>query len=130
MYFTSTQLKLYSDQELLPSEYQGRLKLPQPYCDFMKTYGVGTYSGVICIDSPDFHVLDNYSAYDFWQHENAPITREQIEECAVIGNSIDGDYIAIHPNLDGYILLPRHSDTISFFPYSDESFIDIVCKIA
>lgn len=129
MYCTSTQLRLFSEQELLPSEYRDKLKLPQPYCDFMKTYGDGTYGGVICIYSPDFDILDNYSAYDFWQHENAPITKEQIEECAVIGNSIDGDYIAVHPNLNGYILLPRHSDIISYFPFNGEPFLDTVCKI-
>ena len=48
MYCTSTQLKLFSEQELIPPDVQSRLKLPQPYCDFMKTYGDGTYGGVIC----------------------------------------------------------------------------------
>ncbi len=129
MYCTSTQLKLLSEQELISYERQGNLKLPRPYRDFMKTYGDGTYSGVICINLPDFHILNNYSQYDFWQYETAPITQEQIEECVVIGNSIDGDYIAIHRTLNGYILLPRHSDMIEFFPYSNKPFLSTICKI-
>mgnify|MGYP002508805009 CR=1 FL=1 len=71
---------------LISYERQGNLKLPRPYRDFMKTYGDGTYSGVICINLPDFHILNNYSQYDFWQYETAPITQEQIEECVVTSN--------------------------------------------
>lgn len=130
MYCTSTQLKLFSEQELIPPDVQSRLKLPQPYCDFMKTYGDGTYGGVICINCPDFQLLKEYAAYDFWEHENAPITKAQTAECIVIGNSIDGDYIALHPDRDGYILLPRHSDIISFFPFHDEPFLDTIRKIS
>ena len=81
MYCTSTQLKLFSEQELIPPDVQSRLKLPQPYCDFMKTYGDGTYGGVICINCPDFQLLKEYAAYDFWEHENAPITKAQTAEC-------------------------------------------------
>jgi len=58
MYCTSTQLKLLSEHELVSYERQGKLKLPQSYCDFMKTYGDGTYNSTICINSPDFHLIN------------------------------------------------------------------------
>lgn len=129
LYVTSMQLKVLSENEIVLFERQSKIKFPQQYCNFMNTYGIGTYSGAICISTPDFNILKDFSDYDFWQHKNAPITKEQIKECIVIGNSIDGDFIAAHSNLDGYILLPRHSETITLVPYNDEKFIDTIIKI-
>lgn len=129
LYITSTQLKLLTANELTSLGRQGELRFPQQYCNFMQTYGVGTYGGAIYINAPDFDILKDFSECDFWQHENAPIMQEQIKDCVVIGNSIDGDFIAIHSNINGYILLPRQSDIITFIPYSDEEFVESVNKI-
>ena len=129
MYCTSTQLKLLSESELVFLEHQGLLKFPQPYRNFMKTYGDGTYGGAICIYRPDFNLLKNYAEYDFWEYDNSPIRREQMKECVVIGNSIDGDYIAVHRDVDGYIMLPRHSEQIELFPDKDEDFLCTIGKI-
>ena len=129
MYCTSTQRKLLSESDLAHLERQGQLKLPQSYRNFMKIYGDGTYGGAICINSPDFNLLNQYAEYDFWEYDNSPIRREQMKECIVIGNSIDGDYIAIHADVDGYIMLPRHSDQIKLFPNHDEDFLCTINEI-
>lgn len=129
MYCTSTQFRRLSESELVSIEQKGQIRLPQAYRDFMKTYGDGTYSGVICINCPDFELLDKYAEDDFWEYDGAPIRREQMKECVVIGNSIDGDYIAIHDDVDGYILLPRQEDRITLFPYSNEDFLCTVNRI-
>lgn len=129
MYCTSTQMKLLSDRELISLEQKGLAKFPQPYIDFMKTYGSGTYGGAICINIPDFNILKDLAEYDFWEYKDAPITKEQLYECVVIGNSIDGDYIAIHAMVKGYILLPRGSDIIELFPNDNENFICSINKI-
>lgn len=129
MYCTSTQLQLLSEHDLVSLEQQGRFKFPQMYRDFMKTYGDGTYGGAICINCPDFDLLKKYAEDDFWEYENSPIQREQMKECVVIGNSIDGDYITIHPDVSGYILLPRHSDQIELFLDDDKDFLCTVRKI-
>lgn len=129
MYCTSTQMKLLSESELISLEQKGLLKFPQPYSDFMKTYGSGTYSGAICINIPDFNILKDFAEYDFWEYKDAPITKEQLHKCVVIGNSIDGDYIAIHAKVNGYILLPRGSDNIELFPYDNENFSCTLNKI-
>ncbi len=122
MYCTSTQMKLLSDSEIISLEQKGLPKFSQPYIDFMKTYGSGTYDGAICINIPDFNILKDFVEYYFWEYIDAPITKEQLHECVVIGNSIDGDYIAIHAKVKGYILLPRGSDIIELFPYVNENF--------
>ncbi|MCM1542144.1 MAG: SMI1/KNR4 family protein [Blautia sp.] len=130
MYCTSTHYRLLNEGELISLERRGLLKLPQSYRSFMKVYGSGTYGGAICINRPDFNLLEKYAEYDFWKYDNSPIRWEQMKECAVIGNSIDGDYIAVHPDADGYILLPRHSDQIGLFPDCDENFFCILKNIA
>lgn len=129
MYCTSAQMKRLSDSELISLEQKGLPKFPQPYIDFMKTYGIGTYGGAICIHFPDFDILKDFAEYAFWEYKDAPITKEQLQECVVIGNSIDGDYIAIHAEVKGYILLPRDSDIIELFPYAGEDFICTINKI-
>ncbi len=129
MYCTSTQMKLLSGSELRTLEQKGLDKFPRPYMDFMKNYGSGTYGGAICIYTPDFNSLKNFAEYDFWNYEEAPITKEQFHECAVIGNSIDGDFIAVHAEVKGYILLPRESDIITLFQDNDENFICTINKI-
>lgn len=129
MYCTSTQMELLSDSDFIFLEQKGLCKFPQPYIDFMKTYGVGTYGGVICIGGPDFDILKDFAEYHFWTFKDAPITEEQFFECVVIGNSIDGDYIAIHSQVEGYILFPRDSAVIKLFPYDEESFICSINKI-
>ncbi len=88
MYCTSTQMKRLDNRDFISLEQRGLPKLPQPYIDFMKTYGVGTYGGAICISSPDFYILKDFTEYDFWEYNDAPITREQLHECAVIGNRL------------------------------------------
>lgn len=129
MYCTSTQFRRLSESELISIEHNGQIKLPQSYRDFMKTYGDGTYSDAICINCPDFELLNKYAKDDFWEYDGAPIRREQMKECVVIGNSIDGDYIAIHDDADGYILLPRHSERIELFSYRNEDFLRTVNRI-
>lgn len=130
MYYTSTQFKLLSESELVSLECEGKLKLPQPYREFMKTCGTGTCGGAIYINRPDFNLLKQYTEYDFWEFDDSPIRQEQMQECVVIGNSIDGDYIAVHPDVDGYILFPRHSEQIELFPGHDDDFFCTVEKIA
>lgn len=65
MYCTSTQMKLLNDSDFISLEQKGLPKFPQPYIDFMRTYGIGTYGGAICITGPDFNVLKDFAEYYF-----------------------------------------------------------------
>lgn len=107
MYYTSTQFKLLSESELVSLECEGQLKLPQPYREFMKTCGTGTCGGAIYINRPDFNLLKQYTEYDFWEFDDSPIRREQMQECVVIGNSIDGDFLCTVEKI-GFFLYEEH----------------------
>ena len=106
------------------------MTLPKSYRAFLQTFGTGTYNGVICVNAPDDVVLKEFAEHEFWELEGAPITQEQIGQCIALANSIDGDFLAIHADVDGLILLPRHSDKIEVFKISKGDFrvtLDAVC---
>jgi hypothetical protein len=123
MYITSTHKDVISGQTLNEVEEKTGLVLPVAYRAFLETYGRGTYDGGIIIHfPPDTELLKQFVDYEFWNHEDAPVTRQQIGECAVIGYSIDTDYFAIHKNVNGLILFPRHSEEIALFAMHDTDF--------
>lgn len=69
------------------------------------------------IEPPDAQLLQSYADYELWRHDdNCPITVQQLGECVVIGSSIDGDFLAVHPQVEGLLWLPRHSEVITKKP--------------
>ncbi len=84
--------------------------------------GYGAYCGLIAISSPEKFPDENNEVYDWWEFDNAPINKEQLSECVVLGLSIDGDYIAIHQSIDGYILIPRQDVVIKGFQSIKDDF--------
>ncbi|MCP3777963.1 hypothetical protein [Paenibacillus sp. MZ03-122A] len=71
------------------------------------------------IERPDPHLLQAYADYELWTHDdNCPITAQQLGECVVIGSSIDGDFLSIHPQVEGLLWLPTSKPWISLrHPY-------------
>lgn len=73
--------------------------------------------GLLVIEPPDAQLLQSYADYELWRHDdNCPITVQQLGECVVIGSSIDGDFLAVHPQVEGLLWLPRHSEVITKKP--------------
>ncbi|MEK5376716.1 SMI1/KNR4 family protein [Paenibacillus sp. FSL P2-0173] len=100
--------------ELTNIEHTYGITLPPPYVAFLTRYGPGTYCGLLIIEMPDPQLLQSYTDYELWTHDdNCPITARQLGECVVIGSSIDGDFLAIHPQVEGLMWLPRHSEIIT-----------------
>jgi len=122
MYLASKQLNTVDQSRLTVFQRQTGLTLPPTYCHFLETCGEGTYCGNLDIGFPDEVVLQTFASYDFWNHDNAPITKTQIGECISLGCSVDGDYLAIHADVDGLIMLPRGSDEISLFKFDKSDF--------
>ncbi|MDY8022551.1 SMI1/KNR4 family protein [Paenibacillus polymyxa] len=114
MYWVSTQHTTVTADELTTFEHTYGLTLPPPYVAFLTRYGPGTYCGLLVIEMPDPQLLQSYADYELWTHDdNCPITAQQLGECVVIGSSIDGDFLAIHPLVEGLLWLPRHSEIIT-----------------
>lgn len=114
MYWVSTQHTPVATDELTNIEHTYGITLPPPYVAFLTRYGPGTYCGLLIIEMPDPQLLQSYTDYELWTHDdNCPITAQQLGECVVIGSSIDGDFLAIHPQVEGLMWSPRHSEIIT-----------------
>ncbi|WP_340026484.1 hypothetical protein MHI24_15495 [Paenibacillus sp. FSL K6-1096] len=90
---------------------------PQTYLQFLQQYGEGTYRGWMNVQLPDPEVLRPFAGYGLWEHDDdSPITEQQIGECTAIGTTVDGDFLAVYPGVDGLLWLPRHAEQIQVIP--------------
>ncbi|ETT77133.1 hypothetical protein C173_04816 [Paenibacillus sp. FSL R7-277] len=90
---------------------------PPAYIRFLQQYGEGTYRGWMNVQTPDTEVLRPFAEYGLWEHDqDSPITEQQIGECTAIGTTVDGDFLAVHPKVDGLLWLPRHAEQIQAIP--------------
>ncbi|MBT2765871.1 hypothetical protein [Paenibacillus sp. ISL-20] len=86
---------------------------PPGYVRFLQRFGEGTYRGWMNVQLPDMEVLHPFAEYGLWEHdEDSPITEQQIAECIAIGTTVDGDFLAVHPQAGDLLWLPRHEERI------------------
>ncbi|GKU77216.1 hypothetical protein [Paenibacillus sp. L3-i20] len=112
MYIVSRQQPLSEDQNRVLAKEDAAV-FPPDYLRFLRQYGQGTYRGWINVQLPDAEVLRPFAEYGLWEHdEDSPITEQQIGECIVIATTVDGDFLAVHPEKTGLLWLPRHADQI------------------
>lgn len=91
----------------------GELHFPPGYLQFLQCFGEGTYRGWMNVHLPDSEVLKPFPEYDLWEHdESSPITKLQIGQCIAIGTTVDGDFLAEHPETAQLLWLPRHEDAL------------------
>lgn len=86
---------------------------PPGYLRFLQRFGAGTYRGWMNVYLPDTEVLKPFAEYDLWEHDaDSPITQQQIGQCVAIGTTVDGDFLAVHPQTDQLLWLPRHAERL------------------
>lgn len=86
---------------------------PPGYVRFLQRFGEGTYRGWMNVQLPDMEVLQPFAEYGLWEHdEDSPITEQQIAECIVIGTTVDGDFLAVHPKRAQLLWLPRQAELV------------------
>lgn len=90
MYLTTNKVNRIEKSTFSQFQEAAGWMLPKAYCNFLEAYGTGTYDGVLHIFPADTEIAKEEAYGEFWIHENAPITKEQLKECSVIGCSIDG----------------------------------------
>lgn len=113
MYIVANPARIQGERYGETADAGAQVELPAGYRRFLKQYGPGTYRDWLYVQLPDPEVLKPFVEYEFWEHdEESPITLEQLTECVVTMSTIDGDFIAVHPAVDGLIWLPRHSEQL------------------
>ncbi|MGO4788608.1 hypothetical protein AB4124_14400 [Paenibacillus sp. 2KB_20] len=112
MYIVS-EPKLLSDGQDQELARQEAAVYPPGYLRFLQRFGEGTYRGWMNVQLPDTEVLQPFAEYGLWEHdEDSPITEQQIAECIAIGTTVDGDFLAVHPQAGDLLWLPRHEERI------------------
>lgn len=130
MYIVSRALKPVPAEELDHFEQQHAISLPSSYRTWIEQYGEGTYTGWMNVQRPDPEVLKPFVEYDFWMHtEDTPINQPQLEQCISIGSSVDGDFLAVHPDIEGLLWLPRHDELITLWTYPEAEFGETLDRI-
>lgn len=125
MYLVSNYVKTITGEQLRLLEQEWNISLPSSYIQFLEQYGQGTYCGLLNVEYPDRERLQEFVEYELWEHdEQSPITREQLAECIVIATTIDGDFVALHPQVESLIWLPRHSEIIERRSCGEQSWIE------
>ncbi|REK71936.1 hypothetical protein [Paenibacillus paeoniae] len=115
---------------------EAAVSFPLGYLSFIERYGAGTYRGWMNVYSPDTEVLRPFPEYEIWEHDaDSPITQEQIGECISIGTTVDGDFLAVHPQTGQLLWLPRHAERIVIIslqvqePADDETYATVLDDI-
>ncbi|WP_340013491.1 SMI1/KNR4 family protein [Paenibacillus sp. FSL K6-1318] len=130
MYIVSRALKPVPAEELDRFEQQHAISLPLSYRTWIEQYGEGTYTGWMNVQRPDPEVLKPFVEYDFWIHtDDSPISQHQLEQCISIGSSVDGDFLAVHPEVEGLLWLPRHDEHITLWTCSETEFGETLNRI-
>lgn len=112
MYLVSEPKQLTEDQHHMLEGIKSNL-YPPGYLRFLQRYGEGTYRGWMNVHMPDAEVLKPFPDYGLWEHDEAsPITEQQIGACIAIGTTVDGDFLAVHPQTAQFIWLPRHEEVL------------------
>lgn len=116
MYIVSEPKRL-SEHHRQQLEAENTVLYPPAYLQFLQQYGEGTYRGWMNVQLPDPEVLRPFAEYGLWEHDqDSPITEQQIGECTAIGTTVDGDFLAVHPGVNGLLWLPRHAEQIQVIP--------------
>lgn len=117
MYIVSRPKPLSEEQNQMLAQEDAAM-YPPGYLQFLQRFGEGTYRGWVNVQLPDSEVLKPFAEYGFWDcdGDDSPITEQQIGECIAIGTTVDGDFLAVHPQTAGLLWLPRHAEYIKAIP--------------
>ncbi|MEC0090834.1 hypothetical protein [Paenibacillus macquariensis] len=112
MYIVSRPKPLSDDRNQALVE-EDATSFPPGYLRFLRRFGAGTYRGWMNICLPDTEVLKPFAEYDLWEHDaDSPIMQQQISQCVAIGTTVDGDFLAVHPQTAQLLWLPRHAERL------------------
>lgn len=123
VYLVSNKLQIASEDEIEDLEKSLGRALPKGYADFVSTLGLGTYCDLLRVYLPERilkereEVRQRWDQYYFWEDGRDVLTKEQVLECTIFADTIDGDEIIAHPEKPGRLfVLPRHDDLIYVVP--------------
>jgi hypothetical protein len=116
-------LVLSTLQEVDQAESELGIKFPSGYREYVTRFGEGVLGGYYVRVYPPNRILsgennlrewrDRINEYWFWDDGKHLLTKPRALESVIIGDTLDGDELVVHPNNPERIyVLPRNSETI------------------
>lgn len=116
-------LVLSSPAEVDAAEAQLGIRFPSGYREYVTQFGEGVLGGSYVRIYPPRRILSGANnlvewrrridQYWFWNGGRGALTKEQVLEAIIIGDTLDGDELIVHPaNPERIYLLPRQSEEI------------------
>lgn len=123
VFLLSDKLQIPGEAELTDLSTKLLMPLPLGYADFMRKLGTGLYCDLVRVYPPD-RILRDYAEvqrrwdqYFFWDKGADVLTKDQVLQCVIFADSIDGDEIIAHPDFPGRLfVLPRQDISIYSIP--------------
>jgi hypothetical protein len=116
-------LVLSKAEEVTLAETQLGIRFPTGYKEYVTQFGEGVLGGYYIRIYPPNRILDGennvrewrerINQYWFWDQDKDILTKEQALQSVIIGDTLDGDELIVHPDHPERIyVLPRHTEEI------------------
>jgi hypothetical protein len=116
-------LVLSPPAEVNAAEAQLGIHFPSGYREYVTQFGEGVLGGSYVRIYPPRRILSGANnlaewrrridQYWFWDGGSNVLTKKQVMECIIIGDTLEGDELIVHPdNPERVYVLPRHSEDI------------------
>ena len=118
VYMVGRELELASNDDVDLAERSLETSFPAGYREYVTHLGAGLLNGFVRIYLParivaelDTEFRPRWEEYFFWDAPDASLTKQQVLESVIVGDTSQGDELIFHPGMNGEIfLLPRHSE--------------------
>lgn len=120
-YYIVGDIKPFTEVDFQKIEKEGGIKIPKDYKIFLSTYGVGDFSELLRIISPDKdHFKSTFQDYlDLW--ELTETEKTTVLNGITIAKTVDGDIILLVANSESpYVIMPRNDEKIIYFQRFEE----------
>ena len=116
-------LALSTDAEVDAAEAALGLRFPFGYREYVTRFGEGVLGGSYVRVYPPRRILGGLNNVDewrrrideywFWDDGADVLTKEQAQECVILGDTLDGDELVVHPrDPERILVLPHERDEI------------------
>ena len=125
-----------TDAEVDAMEKQLGIIFPREYREYVTTLGEGILGGDYIRIYPPWRIANELDAwhkrieeYWFWDDRSSALTKNKVLESIIIGDTLNGDEIILHPDQPDHIfVLPRNSEIIYYSGNGLFETIDWLCS--
>lgn len=134
VYLVSRNMETATAADVDRAESRLGCSFPSGYREYVSTFGLGTYTGLIRIYMPD-NILAELSEwrlrlqeYYFWDVGADALGKKEVLQCVVLGDTLNGDEFIFHPDrLEALYVLPRDDEQIYLAGATLDEAIDWLC---